>query len=826
MPRYIFATQFLLLVRQILLILFTAFFCFTAFADKNPGLLPDRKSALAYRTHIAPRIDGILDDSIWMSTDPIADFVQREPVFGISPSFRTEVKIAFDNYAVYIGAFMYDPYPDSILRQLGLRDEENLNADMFSIAFDTYNNQSDAYSFSVTASGVQSDKRESDETYDGVWDSKVRITPGGWVAEIKIPYSALRFARKNPQEWGMEISRSVRRYRENDQWAPEPLDVNNNLPYWGVLQGISGIKPPVRLSATPYLLLHAEHFPDSLSAKNISTSISGGLDLKYGLNESFTLDITLLPDFSQVKSDNKIKNLTAFETVYEEQRPFFKEAVDLFKKGDIFYSRRIGKTPEKFLSVADELEEGEHLKKNPVRQKLLNATKLSGRNKNGLAIGLLNAVTGNTYAIAANNTGKERSILTDPMTNYNLLVFDQALKNNSDFYVINSNVMRAKGFRDANVTASGLSLNNKSNTYQLNLSGGMSQVFTLSDSIADKTDKNVGFKYGIGAMKTKGNFLWSVMRFTMDKKFDANDLGVTRFNNYNINTASVSYNFYEPFWKLRDMRNTLQISNQNHNVTHKPQTSNLEFSSEMTTMKYLTIWALAGYHFTETYDYYEPRVEGRFYKKPKQLWANAGFSSDYRKTFSLDLMTSVYHSKRDGNKGYYLVVSPIFRLNTHLTINIKSAFIRDLDAYGFAATSGDQVIFGKRKISTVENQVNGKYLFRNNLSLNLVARHYYAKGEYQSFYDLLEDGYLQANTTYHENHDFLYNSFNVDMVFSWIFAPGSSLNLIWKNEINAETDRIGGNYFRNFNETLREPQLNSISLKVLYYIDYQRVKRR
>ena len=171
------------------------------------------------------------------------------------------------------------------------------------------------------------------------------------------------------------------------------------------------------------------------------------MDLKYGINESFTLDMSLLPDFSQVQSDNKIKNLTAFETVYEEQRPFFKEAVDLFMKGDIFYSRRIGKTPALFYSLDDNLNEGEHIIKNPVQQRLINATKVSGRTKNGLAIGLLNAITAHTYAKVAEEPGTTRKVLTDPLTNYNLLVLDQALKNNSNFYITNTNVVRDNNFR-------------------------------------------------------------------------------------------------------------------------------------------------------------------------------------------------------------------------------------------------------------------------------------------------------------------------------------------------------------------------------------------
>jgi hypothetical protein len=775
---------------------------------------------------MAPKINGMADDSIWQNIAPVSDFMQYLPVYNVSPTFRTEVRIAYDDYAIYVLAQMYDPNPDSILKQLGLRDQEHLNADMFSIEFDTYNNQLDAYTFTVTASGVQIDSRESDETYDAVWESETGITHDGWIAELKIPYSALRFARTNPQLWGMEIVRSIRRYRETDQWSLEMPEAKNDLPYWGTLVGIENIEPPLRLSATPYLLLQAEHYPDDSPGNDISTSVGGGMDLKYGINESFTLDMSLLPDFSQVQSDNKVKNLTAFETVFEEQRPFFKEAVDLFMKGNIFYSRRIGKTPALFYSVQDSLKDGEYITKNPVQQRLINATKVSGRNKKGLAIGFLNAVTANTFAITQNEAGVKRKILTDPLTNYNLLVFDQALINNSDFYITNTNVIRDNKFNDANVTATGLTLNNKSNTYRLNIAGGMSQIFMPGLTSEDKPDNLRGFKYDISASKTNGNFLWSLSRSAMDNNFNANDLGLTLYNNYNYNSASISYSIYKPFWKLRDMNNTLQLINQNNFTTHKPQSARLKYNTFFNTLKYLSIWADAAYSFSETYDYYEPRQKGMFYLNSRYVSGHIGFSSDYRKAIALDGSISMYYAARDEAKGYAGSISPIFRVNNHLTFNLSVGYEKNINDHGFADHQYDKVIFGKRDITTFENKASGKYLFKNNISLSLVARHYYSLGKYDRFYTLLDNGYLEPHVSYTQNHDFNFNSFNIDMVFSWIFAPGSSFNLVWKNEITREKEIVSGNYFNNLDDTFQEPQLNNISLKVLYYIDYQRLKKK
>jgi hypothetical protein len=210
-----------------------------------------------------------------------------------------------------------------------------------------------------------------------------------------------------------------------------------------------------------------------------------------------------------------------------------------------------------------------------------------------------------------------------------------------------------------------------------------------------------------------------------------------------------------------------------------------------------------------------------FYLKPKAISGSLGFSSDYRKSIALDGSFGIYFAARDNSKGYSGSISPIFRVNNHLTFNFGIGYEKIINNYGFAAKQDNNVIFGKRDINTIENRISGKYLFKNNLSLSLVARHYYSQGKYDSFYSLLDKGYLKPMENYEQNHDFSFNTFNIDMVFSWIFAPGSSLNLVWKNEITNETDIASENYFSNFNDTFREPQLNNISVKVLYYIDYQ-----
>jgi hypothetical protein len=787
----------------------------------------ERKVAYAVKTESAPIIDGTLDDPEWSRAKAIADFSQNLPLFGRTPSFKSEVRILYDDQAIYIGAFMSDPHPDSIPMQLGNRDDENMNVDYFGVEFDTYNNQLDAFTFIVTAAGVQIDSRESDETFDGVWMSAAKRNSLGWNAEMKIPYSAIRFPNIPNQNWGLQIIRYIRRYRETDFWSPEQLGADNDLVYWGELHSIENIKPPVRLSVTPYLALAAEHFPDP-SGKDISTSFSGGMDLKYGLNESFTVDMTLLPDFSQVQSDNKVKNLTAFETVYSEQRPFFKEAVDLFQKGDLFYSRRIGKIPENFDKVEGMLEEGEKLTKNPVQQRLLNATKLSGRTNKGLAIGILNAVTANTYATLQNSSGIKRKVLTDPASNYNMLVLAQALKNNSEIYISNSNLIRSKGYDDANVTAAGIELNDHTNTYVLNINGAVSQNYLKKDTLNNEYPVKVGYKYFAGIGKTNGNFQFTIVKGALNPDYNANGMGITLYNNYNLNYASLSYNVYKPWWLLRDIHNTVTLQNENNFTTHKVQTASLEINSYCTSMKYLSMWINAGFNFLETYNYYEPRKENRYYRDPKLSSYLIGISSDYRKTFALDATLNVAYGKRDNTKETGGALHPIIRVNDHFIFEYVFNYNQVLNQIGHAdlITDSGMIIFGKRDVYTIINTLTGKYLFRNNLSLNLVARHYWEKGLYSEYYNLLENGYLRSDPSYTGNKDFNFNAFTIDMVFAWLFAPGSSINVVWKNSIDTDDAQAANRFFTNLKNTLDSPQRNVLSFKILYYLDYQQLKRK
>ena len=451
--------------KSFLLLIFISSFLKLA-AQSSQSILKDSiKTTTAVRITIPPKIDGVLDEEVWKNVPIATDFIQYEPNYKAPSTQHTEVKIIYDDNAIYIGAFMYDTHPDSILHELGSRDDHELNSDYFYVFFDTYNKLIDSYIFGVSASGIQLDTRLQEENYDAVWQSSVKINKQGWCAELKIPYSAFRFPDSKEQKWRAEFQRVIRRNRELSRWAFIPKNTGAIVKYFGKLEGINTIKPPLRLSLTPYISNYYETIPsqtiNGVSGYEKSSYYNAGAGIKYGLNQSFTLDMTLLPDFGQVQSDNKVKNISYIETLYEDYRPFFKEGTDLFNK-NMFYTRRIGKTPSKFYLVPEMLNADETIVKNPSQAKLVNAAKISGRTVGGTGLGIFNAVTDNTYAIVKNLAGHERKILTEPLTNYNAIVIDQQLKNSSSINFMNTNVLRnGSEFRNANVSALEIKLLNK-----------------------------------------------------------------------------------------------------------------------------------------------------------------------------------------------------------------------------------------------------------------------------------------------------------------------------------------------------------------------------
>lgn len=802
------------------ILLFTSFFSFSEVVPKT------------YRatfTNSPIKIDGKNNDEAWIKAEIAKDFTALDPVEGAAPTQQTEVRVMYDNSAVYLIAKMYDSHPDSILHELGNRDEASeLNSDSFRFGFDPYNKRQGGYVFEVTASGVQNESFNDDLTFDAVWQSAVVLEKDGWTVEIKIPYSAIRFPKADVQVWGVQFARFIRRNREYDQWTLTPKKVQNRMSYWGTMNGIENIQPPLRLNLTPYLSVYGENTPRYENGEHVgydrTIGYSGGADLKYGIDERFTLDMTLLPDFSQVKSDSKVKNLSAFETIYSENRPFFKEGTSLFNKGNLLYTRRIGRTPSLFFDVPYLLEEGEVVEKNPDKARLVNATKVSGRTNGGLGIGILNAITGNTYATIKKADGSKREILTEPLTNYSIIVLDQQLKHNSSVFVSNANTTRDGKARDANVTAAEFRLEDKSNTVAVRSGGTFTHIAEWNENKSYK-DGYLGF---ISIDKIKGSHQYGASYELADKKFDKNDLSYNFYRDYTSQFAYYTYYAYNPFWKYFKQGNATAYISRNGILSKNDQTTslNMAFNYFLLFNSNWSIFMEVGGNPSFQRDYYEPRAENRFVKIPSNLYGNIYMSTNYNKRLAFDF-GGHYNQLNDWNfKSWGYFVYPIFRFSDKLKFKMENNLdiVENDRGFTYVDDLSGEIYFGQRRIITVVNALNARYLVKNDMSITLTTRHYWSQGKYNAAFLLDPNGELvQLNTTQSNTTPFDFNSsyFTLDLVYSWQFAPGSSFIATFKNVINSDDGNTRFDYFSNLNRSFNAPQSNGIYLKFLYYLDYQ-----
>lgn len=454
----------------------------------------EKRSLHIVKTTTPPKIDAILDDEAWLTTEVATDFTQFKPEMGLKDTvgIKSIVKVTYDDNAIYFGAYLHDD-PSKIMNQLTTRD--NLGqSDFFGIFINPNNDAQNDTEFLILPSGTQADAISNpsigeDFGWNAVWESKVKIVSDGWIVEIKIPYSALRFSNQNVQTWGLQFHRHFRRDKSQYTWNPIDITKGNIGLYSGELKGIENIESPTRLSFYPFTTGLINSFDGEKK-----TDLSFGLDVKYGITENFTLDATLVPDFSQAGFDNLELNLGPFEQIYSEQRQFFTEGVDLFSKGDLFFSRRVGNSPINEVV----LDTNEEIINYPINVKVLNAIKLSGRTKKGLGIGVFNAITEKTNTTIRDTiSGKSREETVEPLANYNILVLDQQFNKNSSVSLINTNVTRKGVFRDANVTGLVFDLTNKRNTYNLYGEAKMSNLNLVSGT-------STGYSSFFSARKSHG----------------------------------------------------------------------------------------------------------------------------------------------------------------------------------------------------------------------------------------------------------------------------------------------------------------------------------
>lgn len=810
-------------------------------------VLCQSKTLTAVKASESPHIDGNLDDAVWQQAPTATDFMQYSPSYGAPVSAKTIVKLIYDDEALYIGAYLYDD-PSLIRKQITARDgEQQQDVDYFSVFVDTYNDQQNGFQFLVTANNVQTDAKLTvtatpsfnqygDKTWDAVWESKVQMKNDGWTVEIKIPYISLRFSKKDIQTWGIQFLRYLRRNNEQDFWSTVDPNINGFVNQFGTYANLKNIQPPLRLSFYPYLStgVRVNEKGNDLGTQWLR---SGGMDVKYGINESFTLDATLIPDFGQVVSDDVINNLTPFEQKFAENRPFFTEGTELFNKAGLFYSRRIGGIPAGYYGVLDVANADPNLKivKNPSVTRLYNAVKFSGRTQEKLGIGVLNAVAAPMYATILNSTtGVKTDTLTSPLTNYNIVVLDQALRGRSYITFTNASTIREGVARDANVSSLDISLYDKTNTFNVKTWGRYSKIYS--------SKSYDGFNTGLKLGKVSGKIQYYAQGDVKSTRYNPNDLGFLQTANISTYIASVSYHQYTATHNFLNYSYTLSTSWER---MYRPDAPNQRAIKGTGFWIFKNFWdvslTLADVSVQHDYFVLFRALQNVYVNRPPFGFAEVEGSTDSRKKLFFGyywMQAHFFNTPIDKNyhKGDF---SLRYRFNNKVSMTIEHSDEAEknyiVNAYDWingqylTESNGDPII-GFVNFKDVTTAVSGIYNFTPKLNLNFRLRHNWSKVPYQSFADVDSKGNpVPRSFIAGPGLDQNVNFFNVDAFLSWDFKLGCNLTVGYKNWIG-DTYAINGityqRYLNNFSRSFDVSHGNEFTVKAIYFLDYNQLRKK
>ncbi len=845
-----------------------------------------RKTARAMPiSGVAPTVDGVLDDEAWGSVAPIRDFAQKVPIEGAEPSVATEVRMLYDADALFIAARMFHPDPERIRTTLTRRDGES-DAERIVIALDTYLDRRTAYTFGVSAAGVRfdayhpEDSEHAESRFNPVWTARVRIDDQGWTAEMRIPFSQLRFSSSDAQVWGLEISRFLPERNEEIQWVLIPRESAGFASNFGDLEGIEGIRASRRIEILPYSAGGVTLRSDVDPADPFDDKVNGrvGVDLKMGLGPNLTLDVTVNPDFGQVEADPSEVNLTEFETVFPERRPFFVEGNGALdgRQGWIqlpkwYYSRRVGASPQGGVS-------GDFVKR-PARTTIATAAKITGRLASGLSLGVLAGVTpreqAQSYDIAS---GVTTQVPVEPASAYGVVRLHQDLgqQQSAVGLVLTSTRRSMEGdeplaahlSRAAYTAGVDWKLRMKDGMYEVTGFAGGSRVegtplameylqrssaryFQQPDQDHKTFDPELtsmsGYTVGVRADKNAGRWVvWGTGFNARSPGFEINDLGQMRSSDDLDFNADFQLRDTQPgkvfrFWQLgHDTRSAWSYGGV-RNSTAVGQTLTLNFHN-FWSFRYRTTRTLRGLSDNLTRG-------GPLMGTPSSWSYDARLSGNPGARVGWNTAATLSHDELDGFRrsaagGLQFRLAPRWQAS----INLAYARSRNMQQYVAQREGGDPATFGERYIfsqidqSQLSTPIRLNYAFTPDLTVEGYAEPFAASGRYSNFGELDAPRsrqlrlYGSDGTSIEEqpdgsrvitdgadefsvgNLDFNRLFLRSNLVVRWEWAPGSTLFLVWqqnRTEFAPTGDLIG---VGSLGDSFRAPGDNFFAIKVSYWI--------
>jgi hypothetical protein len=786
-----------------------------------------------------PTIDGVLDDACWQTGEWSGNFTQWIPNEGAVPSQPTQLKILYDNNNIYVAIRSFDREPEKISRKAGRRDE--FQGDVVGINFDSYHDHRTGFEFNITAAGQKIDllltnPMNADYSWDAVWYAEVGLEDSAWVAEYEIPLSQIRYSSDYKQVWGMHCWRWIDRLQEESDWEPQTSTGPGMLYLFGELHGIEGLPASRRIEILPYSLGRLNTFqtdPDNPFAdKGRSWLGNLGVDAKIGLSSNFTANITVNPDFGQVESDPSVMNLTAFETFYEEKRPFFLEGKNIFsfdfEDVNIFYSRRIGHVP----NYSPELDDNEYIDF-PDKTTIISAVKLSGKTADGFSVGALQSLTANERA-TINSEGLDRDIRVEPLTNYLIARVQQDFEEGNTalggiFTSTNRFIKDSHlEFMNRNAYTGGIDFFHHWNDKEFyvdaklvgsSVNGDVEAIRNLQSSSAryyqrpdaDHLDfdssaaslSGYGGKVKIGK-GSKGLWRYSANLFWCSPGLELNDIGFMHRADFIQEKNSLSYFVNQPVSIFRTYSISLeQTNNWDFGMNHLSSGGGLTVYTE-----FLNKWAI-----NTSIDYTGQALDTRILRGGYAMLVPAEWTGDFyirtdpsEKIFfdlSIDLTLADNNSKR-----YYEIEPEIsVRLTNTLNVSMEVLYSSNTDNLQYIDTKQtdniNNYILAKIKQHTLGATFRIDYNITPEFSIQFYGSPFASVGEYSDFKtvsDSKNENYsnrfsvinpvltgnnyvVNENSNYtYENPDFNFSQFRSNLVLRWEYLPGSQIFLVWSNE--------------------------------------------
>lgn len=756
-------------------------------ADAQPSQPPPSARAVRLDDR-APRIDGRLDEPVWQRAPWHEGFHQRDPSEGEPASERTAFQVAYDEEAVYVAIRCYDADPDQILARLTRRDGD-IEADWVRVSLDPRLDRQSGYWFSVYAAGsvvdgVYSGDRDMDTAWDGVWEVETSLTEGGWLAEYRIPYHALRFSPAPEYMWGLNVERHISRKQERAQWSLTRRSETGLVSRFGRLEGIADVHPPLHLEVVPYAMARA--------AVDGGTDWFGnaGGDVRYGLSSSTSVNAAFNPDFGQVEADPATLNLTAFEEFHSERRPFFVEGASIFQTGDydVFHSRRIGRRPGLF-----SLPDGARELDRPESTTILGAVKVTGKTEGKTTFGLLNAVTSKEYADYIEPGADEprrREKLVEPLTNYLVGRVAQDVLHGTSKVGAMATAVNRRGAESAYVGAVDWDLRYRDDSYVV--SG------TVVGSRAGATgDRHSGYIGHLELDKLGGWMEGETGVATLSRHVDLNELGYLRRGNLVRNWYDVSlyrHNPWGPFQRA-DMGIDWEMEwNQDGQLLE----NGFGWSNWGDLRNYWRVHLHFGREF-EALDDDDVRRGGPVIESLAENWVHAQVETDARKRVSFSMRPEYRrHDGGDSNErglrvGMEMRPTPStwFFIEPRYSNRLSDA--QWVGAFGEAGSGSGAIhyVYGELRTRTIDLTTRAQVSFTPDLSLELYLQPFIAIGDYRGFKELVEpETYWFRPYDLPGNRDFHRRSLKSNLVLRWEFRPGSMLFVVWSQSRNASLEDV------------------------------------